>query len=347
MDENNNIVCDEVKWIGYVGKENMISNAIAEILKLIQFEDIKVYNNIISKIIGDESFEQSRIEVQRKANSKDKSIPDILIKQNSYCILFEAKRGDEESINLDQLKRHCDSLGNTIAENKILIYLLKEFSDEKIKEYKEIIKGYNESIKLNFITYQDVLNEIREYNFSNTLQQLVNELEYYLDKEDFLKSWKNRLDIVNCSKSIEDIKEKGYYACPLNGSNYNHKKSKIFMAYNNKKIEFIANIEAVINYDEDGKENCIYCMKEVNKKYQFGEITEKEDRQNKDLKFFILSDITPIKKCEKSSSNGMYGNKMYIETKKECELEDVKKAIENISWENREDLEKQINEKLK
>lgn len=82
MDENNNIVCDEVKWIGQVEKENMISNAIAEILKLIQFEDIRVYNNIISKIIGDESFEQSRIEVQRKANSKDKSIPDILIKQN-------------------------------------------------------------------------------------------------------------------------------------------------------------------------------------------------------------------------------------------------------------------------
>lgn len=347
MDENNNIVCDEVKWIGYVGKENMISNAIAEILKLIQFEDIRVYNNIISKIIGDESFEQSRIEVQRKANSKDKSIPDILIKQNSYCILFEAKRGDEKNIDRKQLKRHCDSLVNTIAENKILIYLLKEFSDEKIKEYKKIIKGYNESIKLNFITYQDILNEIREYNFSNTLQQLVNELEYYLDKEDFLKSWKNRLDIVNCSKSIEDIKEKGYYACPLNGSNYNHKKSKIFMAYNNKQIEFIANIEAVINYDENGKENRIYCMKEVNKKYQFGEIIEKEDRQNKDLKFFILSDITPIENCEKSSSNGMYGNKMYIETKKECELEDVKKAIENISWENREDLEKQINEKLK
>ena len=71
------------------------------------------------------------------------------------------------------------------------------------------------------------------------------------------------------------------------------------MAYNNKQIEFIANIEAVINYDEDGKENCIYCMKEVNKKYQFGEITEKEDRQNKDLKFFILSDITPIKNVKK------------------------------------------------
>ena len=225
--------------------------------------------------------------------------------------------------------------------------MLKEFSDEKIKEYKKIIKGYNESIKLNFITYQDILNEIREYNFSNTLQQLVNELEYYLDKEDFLKSWKNRLDIVNCSKSIEDIKEKGYYACPLNGSNYNHKKSKIFMAYNNKQIEFIANIEAVINYDEDGKENCIYCMKEVNKKYQFGEIIEKEYRQNKDFKFFILRDITPIKKCEKSSSNGMYGNKMYIETKKECNIEDLQNIINDISWENREDLEKQINEKLK
>lgn len=346
MDENNNIVCDEVKWIGYVGKENMISNAIAEILKLIQFEDIRVYNNIISKIIGDESFEQSRIEVQRKANSKDKSIPDILIKQNSYCILFEAKRGDENSINSDQLERHCKSLDGT-AKNKILIYLLKEFSDERIKEYKEIVKGYNKSIKLNFITYQDILNEIREHNFSNTLQQLVNELEYYLDKEDFLKSWKNRLDIVNCSKSIEDIKEKGYYACPLNGSNYNHKKSKIFMAYNNKQIEFIANIEAVINYDENGKENRIYCMKKVNKKYQFGEIIEKEDRQNIDLKFFILSDITPIENCKKSSSNGMYGNKMYIETKKECNIEDLQNIINDISWENREDLEKQINEKLK
>lgn len=346
MDENNNIVCDEVKWIGYVGKENMISNAIAEILKLIQFEDIRVYNNIISKIIGDESFEQSRIEVQRKANSKDKSIPDILIKQNSYCILFEAKRGDENSINSDQLERHCKSLDGT-AENKILIYLLKEFSDERIKEYKEIVKGYNKSIKLNFITYQDILNEIREHNFSNTLQQLVNELEYYLDKEDFLKSWKNRLDIVNCSKSIEDIKEKGYYACTLNGSNYNHKKSKIFMAYNNKQIEFIANIEAVINYDENGKENRIYCMKKVNKKYQFGEIIEKEDRQNIDLKFFILSDITPIENCKKSSSNGMYGNKMYIETKKECNIEDLQNIINDISWENREDLEKQINEKLK
>lgn len=344
MNENNNIVCDEVKWIGYVGKENMISNAIAEILKLIQFEDIRVYNNIISKIIGDENFEQSSIEVQRKADSKDKSIPDILIKQNSYRILFEAKRGDEKSINSEQLKRHCDSLVNTAVENKILIYLLKEFSDDGIKEYKEIIKGYNESIKLNFITYQDILNEIREYNFSNTLQQLVNELEYYLDKENFLKSWKNRLDIVNCSKSIEDIREKGYYACPLNGSNYSHKKSKIFMAYNNKQIEFIADIEAIINYDENGKENRIYCMKKVDKNYKFGEKIEKKD---KELKFFILSKITPIENCKKSSSNGMYGNKMYIETRNECSIEKLKDTIENINWKNREDLENQINEKLK
>ncbi len=88
-------------------------------------------------------------------------------------------------------------------------------------------------------------------------------------------------------------------------------------------------------------------MKKVNKKYQFGEIIEKEDRQNIDLKFFILRDITPIENCEKSSSNGMYGNKMYIETKKECNIEDLQNIINDISWENREDLEKQINEKLK
>ena len=43
----------------------------------------------------------------------------------------------------------------------------------------------------------------------------------------------------------------------------------------------------------------------------------------------------------------MYGNKMYIETKKECNIEDLQNIINDISWENREDLEKQINEKLK
>lgn len=335
MEEKDSKVSENVRWIGYVGRENMISNAVAEIFKLIQYEDVRIYNEVISKIV-DGDFEQSNISVQKKINN---SISDIMIVQNSYCIVIEAKI--EDKINTDQFKKYLESLKG--ISNVKLIYLLRDYSKEDLNKKKELAQKAN--ITLNFVTYQEIIDEFRKYSFSKVLQQLIDELEEYLDENGLLETWKKRIDIVNCKQSLQDIgngNNEGYYKCPLSGGNYSHKKSKFFMAYSDKKLEFIAEIKAVFYYDENDEICFMYDMRE--KKSDVPKIDEKSIDKN--LKYFWLEGIKKITGCEKSSSGGMFGSKMYIEMEEEKKLKEITEAAENIKWNSRDDLEKKLNKKL-
>jgi hypothetical protein len=59
--------------------------------------------------------------------------------------------------------------------------------------------------------------------------------------------WTTTLDVVNCAKYADDVIRNEAYVCPPKGNAFQHRRSRYFGLYRNKKVEMISEIDAVID----------------------------------------------------------------------------------------------------
>ena len=59
------------------------------------------------------------------------------------------------------------------------------------------------------------------------------------------------LMIINCAKIWQEVEREEIYICPASGGSYNFRPSRYFGLYRNRKVSHVANIEAVLDVQED------------------------------------------------------------------------------------------------
>ena len=343
--------------------ENTTTNYCGLMLKLIYNEVPTAFQNIIADLIADSRWsfdilpEFNQQETKRLAEklakeqgnkqTSKKSIPDLCLRQNSFVIYFENKLTDWHYD--DQILRHLDGLiGEKGADVKILFLLSNEYDsdiDERIARGAERAEKYG--ILLKRITYQDLLDAIKhavdEFKTSEYLKTFVNEFEEYLSNHDLLPLWRNRLDIVCCGGTSEEV-EDDKYICPESGGAYSHKRSKYFGAYWERNVNYIAEIAGVVTVREDEFGERIYRMKYKNdaslsdekliemaqerfsrcKEWRFKEV------QGKELQIFVLENRKSLN-YQKRTKGGLRA-KTYHFVKSDS-IEAVCKELDGQTWE--------------
>lgn len=350
--------------------ENKISNFCCAILKLIYNENPNVFEDIINSFITDDEYKiqisPSFIvqEALNRGEKEEKSIPDITLKQNTFNVQFEVKLYDW--FDSTQLEKYIKNMSNKKDENNILFLMSANFnSDDITEEFKDIYNSARENniglYKITFEYFKKVLEDKKDI-LSNTLNDLIEELCDLFDSAGLLENWEHRLDVVNTSKSFEDFK-KGYYICPNTGGAYKHKKCKYLGAYNDKKIDALAEIKGVVILRKNSNENSVKFnmnlkINEDNMKNN-KELEEKlndlnsnliKETQNIDVDFgkndevlvFILKNIRENINCRKISSGGMLGSKFYVDVDNTENIDELYNRMNNLEWDNKEDLENQI-----
>lgn len=350
--------------------ENKISNFCCAILKLIYNENPIVFEDIINSFITDDEYKiqiSPNFIVQEALNrgkNEEKSIPDITLKQNTFNVQFEVKLYDW--FKDEQLEKYIKNMSNKKDENNILFLMSANFNSDGFKEeFKNIYKSARENniglYKITFEYFKKVLEDKKDI-LSNTLKDLIDELCDLFDSAGLLENWEHRLDVVNTSKSFEDFK-KGYYICPNTGGAYKHKKCKYLGAYNAKKIDALAEINAVVIVKKDSNENSVKFnmnlkinedniknYKDLEKELKNSNDKLIKEAQNKVMDFgkndevlvFILKNIKQDVNCEKISSGGMLGSKFYVDVDNINNIKELCDIMENMKWNNKEDLENQI-----
>jgi hypothetical protein len=144
------------------------------------------------------------------------------------------------------------------------------------------------------------------------------------------------LDIVNCARYFEDIKRGSVYLCPVEGSAYNHKPCRFFGMYRNKKVEAVAEIEAVVDVSKDLKAEVLWENSGQSESQLQKTAIEKARRfrpQELPLRVFILTNITPTD-FEKDTKGGMYGSKQYFDVSplKAKDAKDLAAKLEGRQW---------------
>jgi hypothetical protein len=128
-----------------------------------------------------------------------------------------------------------------------------------------------------------------------------------------------KLVVINCSKSVDEVKEHRVYICPAEGSAYKHQESRYFGLYKKMTVSHIANIEAVVRVNTDNSTSFYWIA---------GSGSEEHYRQKAlafatELRFSKEDPPTPVKvfilgvlhktDFKKDVRGGMQGNKQYFD----------------------------------
>ena len=246
----------------YEQKENKVTNYTLLLLRQIYNESPSLFEEFIVNLLADES-QNIKIGVsfsQQEGFSceKGKSIIDGVIKQMPFQVFIETKTSDW--YYEDQLERHIENLSKFDGQ-KIFIALANFDGLTEANLFEKIKNKYKDTKDLiikniEFEELKNALDVIKENTKSTFLSNLVVEYEQFLDLNSLLPTQKYRLDVVNCSSSKDDVIARNLYICPEAKGAYKHARSKYFGIYENKRVNYIAEIKAVCDY-EPNSENVV------------------------------------------------------------------------------------------
>ncbi len=319
----------------YSQKENRTTNYCLLTLKLIYEDSPAQFSAVLESILGDKA-PSVGVQFEQQA-TLPRSVIDGRIRQESFSILIETKNYDWFST--DQIKRHLEGLEKDTNGQQIIIALSNFEKENAFDEVNTAIgEDYNGKIVFKALSFEDFLDAVLSVkpNVSTPIQNTIDELGSYFDRESLLPTWKQRLDIVNSARSKDTIQEKGAYVCPAKGGQYSHKRCKYFGMYANKKVSLIAEIRAVLDIDLNNLDDI---------RILWNNSSEKDDELRKEAKEKVLDiDWGPARvfllgeahetNFIKDSKGGMMGSKKYMDIShlNASDAEDLAKKLNNKTW---------------
>jgi hypothetical protein len=232
----------------YNQSENRLTNYVGLTLKLIYEESPTQFQNWLASILP-ESEGLVVGPVFRQQSKGEKGVADLVIRQTGFSIAVETKLQDWHYS--EQLKRHIADLG---AQGSRTLLALANFEhDHPELRHEEAMKLAQEAkVGVVFMSYEELIQSLSQLNLSARLDQIIEELQMFLDQSGLLPVWKYLLDVVNCGVTQNEI-HLGAYLCPNTGGPYSHRRAKYLGTYYGKRVNTIHEIRALVTVGIDQK----------------------------------------------------------------------------------------------
>lgn len=234
----------------YHHRENSLTNHCGVLFRLIYRESPAQFEELIVALLPESG--QVRVgPIFTQQEKQTKSVPDLLIQQEAFSLFFETKI--DNWFHDGQLKNHIHGLA-TSSGVKVLFCLSNFEHDDPETKFKNFIEeAKKQSVLVQFLSFEELLQKIRELRLSNPLIETVNEFEEYLDRNGLLPRWRYLLDVVNCGKTMDEV-HAGAYMCPNTGGPYSHVRARFLGTYHAKAVPSVHEIDALVACSPGGKE---------------------------------------------------------------------------------------------
>ena len=185
------------------------------------------------------------------------------------------------------------------------------------------------------MSFEDFINAFEMPQLSGAISDMVADFRAYLDENELLPNWRNQLDVANCGALPEDILEGKAYMCPATGGAYSHKRCQYFGMYRNKRVEIVAEIQAVIDVFSDSETE----IKWVNTTH----LQDLETRAIKTvqqyrsdtfpIRVFLLGELYPLDFI-KDTKGAMQSSKQYFDVSslKITDAKALARALDKKNW---------------
>ncbi len=323
----------------YQKRENLVTNYCGLILKLVYEESPQLFNRFLDICCAEDGYSPIVGPVFEQQKKMTNSMPDLLITQHSFQVMFEVKTTNW--YHKKQLTAHTKSFEAGISD-KVLI-LLCNFDDKNdpiLQSFKVDMKSKNGIIVI-LMTFEELYEYFKEVCRTPMLRKYLDEFGGFLDRNGLFPLWKYTLDVVNCVGTREEVLKDSVYMCPDTGRQYHHKRAKYFGTYWEKTVENIYEIDAVVSAPMNFKEkptikwnNSMLSQTDLQhraiaavKAWRIHEIPKTA------LQVFLLSHRTEVN-FSKDTAGGLYGSKIYFECPSCKSIGELEKAIKNKAWSN-------------
>lgn len=325
---------------GYSQKENRVTNYSLLMLRMLYEENPKYLGEVLAALVSEDISNHVGVSFHQQERHGS-GIPDGLITQKAITVYIETKNWDW--FYDKQLETHLAALNDEAQGLKVLL-ALGNFETNQLNRFDSIrslcASKYSRTIFFQSAGFEDFLAKLKIPGLPKNLSDAVAEFEYFLNEENLLPSWKDRLDVINCAAIPEDILNGGVYMCPAEGGAYSHRRARYFGMYRNKRVDHLAEIEAVVDVDLDANTTE---MNWNNGHKTDGELIKSAKQKVKELRpdsgptrVFLLGRIHSTD-FQKDSSGGMQSSKRYFDVahlgaKSAAELADLLRGKQWSEW---------------
>lgn len=323
---------------GYAQKENRTTNYCLLVLKMLCEENPKFLGDVLSSLIDEDLADIVGVQFHQQTRKKG-SVPDGLILQRPFTIYIETKHFDW--FYNAQLEQHLAALHGEGSGSKALVALgnFEALSADRFRKIETLCEEkYLGSIYFAAVSFEEFLEAIRAQNFSKNFADMFADFENYLDEQELLPRWKNRLDVVNCSGRPSEVIKENVYVCPAKGGAYKHSRSRFFGMYRRKSVQRVALIDAVIDLSNEADAKIRWKNVDVSDAELISRAAEKRVRLRPSadvLRVFLLGQLheTDFKKPTKG---GMQGSKRYFDVEKlaPSDAADLATKLRGKSWDS-------------
>jgi hypothetical protein len=302
----------------YHQRENSLTNHCGMLFRLIYRESPQQFEELILALLPEKG--QLRVgPLFTQQEKRGKSVPDLLIQQEAFSLFFETKINDW--FHDGQLTSHVQALTKSPG-GKVLFCLSNFERDDPETQFSDLIReAERQSVHVQFVSFEELLQQIRARRLSNTLIETVDEFEQYLDRDGLLPRWRYLLDVVNCGKTMDEIRV-GAYMCPNTGGPYSHVRARFLGSYQSKMVPSVHEIDALVACSAEGKEfELVWKNKDETdialrdrgramiKKINIE--AHSETLKNQGLQIFLLGEGAETQ-FTKDSSGGLLGSHLYF-----------------------------------
>jgi len=344
---------DITMFAPYSQRENIVTNNTLLLLKTIYNESVLVFDRLISRLIGLEEplgfglrFEQ---QIGFKTN-EGAGIGDGLIRQEPVSIFLETKTTDWfYSRQIDRYRKFL--AGRDSGTGRKVLILLSNFESKTrlrnivLDQQPENIDDETDGVIIAVVGFDDLLKTVQEEvkSENDIIRTMIADFEKYLVDEGLLPTWTGTLVIIPMGGSLELNKKFGCYSCPRQKRGYTHARAKFLGFYNQKKIDEVAEIDAVIDlksrnpeswelkWNNSGKdEKSLQARAETilaNPEYY----ANNDFDQGSGVLLFLLSNLQTSVNFQKISPGGIMGRR-YMKFKDIKSMDELMAQIKDKEW---------------
>jgi len=233
----------------YKKKEDAVTNYVGVILRMVYQHSPQDFEAMLNTWLqATPSLEVGPRFIQQKNTGS--SIPDLLLEQSGFTVRFETKLG--AAFPPDQLRRHLTGFEGTGV--RMLVALGQQEEEAFLAEHRDLVQeAQKNGIQLVSLSFDELIESLRAVKTPGSFDELLEEFAAYLDAHGLLPRWKNRLTVVNVAGTMDEF-TKGLYVSPDTGGSYSHQRALYFGAYKDKRVCYVAEVQARIRF-ESGLKN--------------------------------------------------------------------------------------------
>lgn len=234
----------------YSQKENMVTNNTLLLFSRLYSNSAEKFKRFVNGILEEEEDENIQLDTMVVFSQQEKakdSVPDGVIRQESFKIIIETKLYGQQ--NIHQVEKHWKAFGN--EDKKVFLWINKEpieaaYKAEIIRKLNDFSKVHGSKIYFASTTFKQICECFNEtiFEYDLEMKELIRDYEAFCVESNLIDNADTKIRVVLTGYTFEQNMEYSIYYAP---SSRGYQNCKYLGLYKEKAIRGIGEVLCIVD----------------------------------------------------------------------------------------------------